>query len=163
MGFLCEAPQGVVHNHWARPQPRQACPSDGGKVVGAGCSPSFYSFFPSCCSSVLLLLTYLFSMKYPPTIPTHSPPSFFLCPLLRTLWCVHMLSSYTCTRRFSEQHFHAHTEERGKSKRLLKKRGLKKNWELEGEESESLSLPHHPLPCGSGMWPLFSVLNKPFK
>lgn len=27
MGFLCEAPQGAVHNHWARPQPRQACPS----------------------------------------------------------------------------------------------------------------------------------------
>lgn len=47
MGFLCEAPQGAIHNHWARLQPRQACPSHeekrkAGRREGGG------KIFPRC-------------------------------------------------------------------------------------------------------------------
>lgn len=60
MGFLYEAPQGAVHNRWARPQPRQACPSlrrekKGRRAEGKYIpSLSFCSLFPPLCPSILL-------------------------------------------------------------------------------------------------------------
>lgn len=81
MGFLCEAPQGAVHNHWARPQPRQACPSheekggkEGGKKIFPRC-PFTLSFLPLCPS---ILLFHLLKKNY--TLTT-TPTLFFLLSL----------------------------------------------------------------------------------
>lgn len=64
MGFQQEALQGAIHNHWARPQSRQACPSheekrrerrEGGEGEGKKKSSLavLYSLFPSLCPSIL--------------------------------------------------------------------------------------------------------------
>lgn len=79
MGFLCEAPQGAVHNHWARPRPRQACPSHeerrtAGRREGGGKKYSLavlYSLLPSAHPSC-------FSLLKPSTLTT--TPTFFLLP-----------------------------------------------------------------------------------
>lgn len=82
MGFLCEALQGAVHNRWARPQPRQACPSheekrEAGKREGGGeniPSLSFTLSFLHCahpsCFSLPKLSTF-----------TTTPTLFFLLSL----------------------------------------------------------------------------------
>lgn len=107
MGFLCEAPQGAVHNHWARPQPRQACPSHEGKRKagrregGGENIPSLsftLSFLPSAhpsCFSLLKLSTF-----------TTTPTLFFLlslsvgpCPLLNSNY-----GTSTCTLAHAHGH-----------------------------------------------------------
>lgn len=113
MGFLCEAPQGAVHNHWARPQPRQACPSHeekrkAGRREGGGENIPLLSFtlsfLPSAhpsCFSLLKVSTFT-------TTPTFfSCLSLFRWPLSSVqlkLWHIHMYG-HTCTQTRCEKQF----------------------------------------------------------
>lgn len=127
MGFLCEAPQGAVHNHWARPQPRQACPSHeekrkAGRREGGGeniPSLSFtLSFLPSAHPSCFSLSTFT-------TTPTHFSLlslSVGPCPLFNS-----NCGTSTCTRtrahrRHVKNNFRKHTGKRKKQKCSERKR-----------------------------------------
>lgn len=134
MGFLCEAPQGAVHNHWARPQHRQACPSHeekGGKEGGwrekkifPRC-PFTLSFLPLCPS---ILLFHLLKKNY--TFTT-TPTLFFLlslpvgpCPPLNPA-----CAPLTCIpKHVSREDSFRETDERTKRKKKQKcgERGRKK-------------------------------------
>lgn len=93
MGFLCEAPQGAIHNHWARSQPRQACPSHEEKrKVGRreGCRENIplLSFTLSFLSSAH---PSCFSLLKQATFTAYSPPLLSLlclsvgpCPLFNS-------------------------------------------------------------------------------
>lgn len=198
MGFLCEAPRGAAHNRWARPQPRQACPSHeeerkaGGRRGGRRGKYSLlavlYSLFPPLCPSILLFppknKIYFFLQPLPP----FSPFSLFHWPLSSVelrLWHIYMYPSTRARgeKQISEKHTRREKKkggrEGGKSRSAAREKdkvncqhntGLgfeeKKKAGVEGEEpavNPSPSTPTSPLPCGSGMQPLFSVLNKPFK
>jgi len=114
-----------------------------------------YSLFSSLCPSVLLFFPPK-TIHSTPTFPTSSP--FPLAPVLCSAHCGTFMLSHTCTQTPCEKWFWKSMQEEEKQNRHGEKRwskGLKKNPEW---------IPPPPLlPCGSGMWPLFSVLNKPFK
>ena len=97
MGFLCEAPRGAAHNRWARPQPRQACPSheekrkvgEGGEVGGENIPSSLsftLSFLPSAHPSCFFppknkIYSFFYNHSHP---SLHSPFSTGPCPLLNS-------------------------------------------------------------------------------
>lgn len=146
MGFLCEAPRGSVHNHWARPQPRKACPSHekGGKEAGCGgwgeisiavlYSLSFplpihasFIFFPP-----KTIQSYLYSHLF-------FTPGFFwpLSSAQNTLLPSHVVHPDT----MSKACFYEDTEETQREKKREKKKSTGENEGVDDEEPQSPTLP----------------------
>lgn len=119
MGFQQEALQGAIHNHWARPQSRQACPSheekrrerrEGGEGEGEK------KIFPCCpllSLSFPLSIHPAFSLQKPPTstTPLLSSPSP-LSSVQLTLWSF-SCTFYTYSPTLWEECLKKHTHKQG--------------------------------------------------